>query len=170
MWRCQARSLTSELILNPGSCASYTQRIADGISTFTTSKGPCAFTAEGVLTCAAGNTAASFVVVSHICNSVSVRGSLRFYLPTPQDEAGTLVYQSSGDFSAEEVPPTNIREPIFIGSSKPIGLNLVFSATAIAPPADTTSTAASSTTAEGSTVATSAVSSREHSIGNLPIY
>ena len=93
-----------------------------------------------------------------------------FYFPLPQDEAGTLVYQSSGDFSAEEVPPTNAREPIFIGSSKPIGLNLLFSATAITPPADTTSAVASSTTAESSTVATSTVSSRERSLSNLSMY
>ncbi len=46
-----------------GTCATYTQSLTGDQATYTTSKGPCAVV-SGALSCATGNTATVFTVVS----------------------------------------------------------------------------------------------------------
>lgn len=114
-----------------GTCATYTQTTVDGISTFSTSKGPCSIEpTSNLFTCAEGNTASGFAV----------------------DEAGNLGYQQGTAFSADEVPPGSTREPVYVGAGRKVGLGLVFSS----KPVETTKMpGATSTAAQSSSVAVS---------------
>ncbi|POY72051.1 hypothetical protein BMF94_4921 [Rhodotorula taiwanensis] len=69
--------------------------------TMTSSKGPCAV-ASGALSCAAGNTASTFTL----------------------DSNKNLVYQGSSSFTADAVPPANVKETVYTTSDHAVQLTL----------------------------------------------